>query len=67
MKLVESVGPFHYKITGADSESETAAAEALERAIDLLSHTSQDFDADLRDSQDSIAKRYNVSISIHEA
>ena len=63
MKLVEALGPFHYEITG---ENESAAAEYLENALNFLSRTSANFDADWADAQETAKNRFGVTIRIHE-
>ena len=64
MVLIESLGPFHYEISGAE---EQAAAKYLENALDFLSHDySGDFSARWADAQETAKKKYGVSIKIHE-
>ena len=66
MKFVEALGPYRYTVTGKSEEAETAAAEALENAIELLSRTyrGSDFDQELADSRDSIERKFGVEIGL---
>lgn len=66
MKIVEALGPFGYTVTGKTEAAETAAAEALENAIELLSRTYRgaDFDLQLAESRDSIERKFGVEIGL---
>ena len=69
MKLVETFGPFSYRIDGNSETDEAAAAEALNNAIDFLIHdfsSTNSYQDNIEDSQRSIEKRYNVKISIYQ-
>ena len=68
MKLVETFGPFSYRIDGNSEADEAAAAEALENAIDFLVHdyaSPNSYQENIEDSQRTIEKRFNVKISIN--
>lgn len=66
MKLVQALGPFSYEVIGADEASESAAADYLDQALNLLSRTSQNFDLDWADAQQSCKNKFDVLIRIHE-
>ena len=64
MKLIDSLGPFRYEISG---EKEQDAAEYLENALNFLSHDySGDFSARWADVQETARQKFGVSIKIHE-
>ena len=63
MKIVETGGLFHYEVSG---ENENAAAEELERTLDIISRQywqSERNNADDRhDAVNKVAEKYGVKI-----